>query len=146
MNYVFDIDGTLSKVGTRIECLNRTPKNWDEFYERCGEDEPNEPIVAICRALICYGVHHVWFLTGRRESCRRDTDFWLIKHHLEAYNGLIMRPDGDFRHDTIVKPELMAAAGLTPENVTAIFEDRNSMVEQWRKMGFTCLQVADGNF
>jgi hypothetical protein len=57
-----------------------------------------------------------------------------------------MRPNGDLRHDTEVKPELLATAGITPENTVCILEDRNSMVKKWRELGFTCLQVEDGDF
>jgi len=54
-----------------------------------------------------------------------------------------MRPNGDTRHDTIVKPELLAKAGIEP---VLVFEDRNSMVEYWRSVGVCCCQVAEGDF
>ena len=31
---VVDIDGTISKVGDRIKCLEQSPKDWDSFYAR----------------------------------------------------------------------------------------------------------------
>jgi len=59
---------------------------------------------------------------------------------------ILMRKDGDFRHDTITKPESLAEAGIPLDNIAFVLEDRNSMVSHWRKLGLTCLQVAEGDF
>jgi len=143
---VFDIDGTLSIVGDRLECLK--DKDWDSFYARCGEDTVNEPIASVCRAMDYFD--HVIYITGRRESCRDDTVNWIKENGLPWHPNhsarptiLLMRNDGDCRHDSVVKIELAAPF---MDKITSIFEDRNSMVETWRNAGFTCLQVADGDF
>lgn len=141
---VFDIDGTLSLVGDRKECLQRTPKDWDEFYARCGEDEVNPDIMWLARKLVreeCI----IIFVTGRREGCRRTTEAWLENAFGFCFQAeaLLMRPDGDYRHDTIVKPELVAPF---MDRIQMVFEDRDSMVKKWRELGITCLQVADGSF
>jgi len=140
--FVFDVDGTLFLVGDRIECLQRAVPSWDEFYERCDEDEPNMPVVLVCRALISAG-HAVWMLTGRRESVRDKTEAAFAKCGIAGHRGLLMRPDGDHRHDIAVKPELLQSEGIIP---TMIFEDRNSVVRHWRRIGIPCAQVADGDF
>ncbi len=145
---VFDIDGTLSIVGDRVKCLDQDPPNWDEFYERCGEDLPNSPVIQTLKALFHHPTvsYEIILLTGRRESVREKTVEWLRKHNLWHdldYDLLLMRPDGDFRHDTEVKPELLEKYGLKPD---LVFEDRNSMVAKWREMGIPCFQVADGDF
>ena len=57
-----------------------------------------------------------------------------------------MRKDVDFRHDTIVKPELLEKEGIKLEDIAFVLEDRNSMVAKWREMGLICLQVAEGDF
>jgi len=145
-NYVFDMDGTLSIVGARLECLERDPKDWDEFYVRCGEDRPNRPICQIAEhmSVTTDATIKIWILTGRRESCRQKTLKWLERNHVYiGSNQLLMRPDGDFRHDTIVKPEMLAKAFVDPY---IVFEDRNGMVEYWRSKGICCVQVADGDF
>ena len=59
---------------------------------------------------------------------------------------LLMRKDVDFRHDTIVKPELLEKEGIKLEDIAFVLEDRNSMVVKWREMGLICLQVAEGDF
>lgn len=137
---VFDIDGTLSIVGDRLRHLEN--KDWDSFYKACGEDEVNEPIAKVCRALMIN--NEIIFVTGRREGVRGKTIRWLINNRLwDNSHMLLMRRDGDKRHDTIVKPELVHHF---IDNIEMIFEDRASMVEKWRELGITTLQVAEGNF
>ena len=142
MVVVFDIDGTLSIVGDRLKYLQLSPPDWDAFYNACGTDTCNEPIWAVYSAIRCkYGIR---FVTGRREGCREDTLAWMKKNLINCPpEHLLMRKDGDTRHDTEVKPELVEDF---KDEILMIFEDRASMVKKWRDLGFTCLQVADGDF
>jgi len=139
---VFDLDGTLSLVGDRIKLLQQAKKDWDAFYEACDQDEPNKPVIRLCRHLQTHGI--VKIVTGRRESVRDKTMDWLEKHGVNIPpEHLHMRKQGDYRHDTVVKPELV-------ENfiskIDIVFEDRNSMVSKWRELGLCCCQVAEGDF
>ena len=139
---IFDIDGTLSIVGDRLKCLKED--DLDGFYSRCGEDKVNNTIANLCSLL--YQDNDIYYVTGRRESCRKDTIKWLNENHLPIEsNGtkLFMRKNGDFRHDTIVKLELVEKF---KDNIDMVFEGRNSMVKAWRRAGITCLQVAEGDF
>lgn len=142
---VFDIDGTLSLVGSRIECLQRTPKNWDEFYARCGEDSYNVPIWLLLIQLSQAPGLEIHLVTGRRESCREETQKWIetVDGHRCPDTNLHMRSNDDYRHDTLVKPELVAPF---INRIQMVFEDRDSMVKKWRELGITCLQVAEGKF
>ena len=141
---VVDVDGTLTKVGDRVKCLEQKPANWDEFYDRCGEDEPVQPIIDLVNKLQLS--HFTVFLTGRRESCRDATMLWFRQNHVLGPDALLMRPDDDFRHDTILKPELLKQHGISADMIAFALEDRNSMVAKWRELGVTCLQVAEGDF
>ena len=139
---VFDLDGTLSVVGDRLKYLQQEPKDWDSFYKACGEDKLNFPIAEILTHLRFN--YQIRIVTGRRDSEKYKTLKWL------ELNGLCipdyhvhMRKAGDFRHDTIVKPELIEEF---KDQILMIFEDRQSMVDKWRELGYTCLQVAPGDF
>ena len=50
----------------------------------------------------------------------------------------------------VVKPDLLeyilTQLQLKKEDVHFILEDRDSMVQKWRELGYTCLQVREGNF
>lgn len=143
MIVVFDIDGTLSIVGDRLKYLQLDPPDWDAFYDACGEDSVNKHIRMIFKSLMTTG-HDIRFVTGRRESCRKDTLDWMQANYIECPSEhLLMRADGDTRHDTEIKPELVAEF---IDQIAVVFEDRNSMVEKWRELGLTCVQVAEGNF
>jgi len=145
---IVDIDGTISKVGERLKYLQSDPKDWDSFYNDCFEDEPIDQIISLVDTLYWAGYNLV-FCTGRRESCREKTINWMKKHfetEVVNRNLLLMRPDKDHRHDTEVKPELLKKAGIELNEVAFVLEDRNSMVQKWRELGLTCLQVAEGDF
>ena len=141
---VVDIDGTISKVGDRIKCLEQSPKDWDSFYARCGEDLPNEDVLELIKT-IQYD-YTIIFVSGRRESCREDTVEWLDKYDINNYEELLLRKDRDYRHDTIVKPELLLNFLGSYDEVAFVLEDRSSVVKKWRELGLTCLQVAEGDF
>ena len=144
---VVDIDGTISKVGDRLKYLKIDPPDWDKFYDDCFEDEPIKEIIHLVNKL--GSIFHIIFCTGRRESVREKTFGWLRHNCLYIPNSekyLLMRPNGDKRHDTEVKPELLENAGIELNEIQMVLEDRNSMVKKWRELGLICLQVADGNF
>ena len=92
--------------------------------------------------------YKIVFCTGRRESCREKTLKWLNKYfepEIAKFSLILMRHDNDHRHDTVVKPELLINAGIEFRSIAFVLEDRNSVVQKWRELGLTCLQVADGN-
>ncbi|MFJ5071268.1 hypothetical protein ACIQC7_33105 [Kitasatospora sp. NPDC088556] len=57
-----------------------------------------------------------------------------------------MRPTGDSRRDSIVKVEIFDAHVRDTYNVTCVLDDRTQVVQAWRAIGLTVLQVADGDF
>lgn len=143
---VVDIDGTIAKVGDRLKYLQQEKKDWDAFYEHCNEDEPIRDIIELIELMQIHE-YNIVFCTGRRESVRKKTKDWLFNNTWYTKKcKLLMRKDNDWRPDTEVKPELLANAGITPDDVWFILEDRDSMVTKWRELGYRCLQVADGKF
>lgn len=58
-----------------------------------------------------------------------------------------MRPD-DRRYDPdwVIKQEMLDRMNETGHNVRVAVDDRNQVVEMWRRNGVTCFQVADGDF
>jgi hypothetical protein len=56
------------------------------------------------------------------------------------------RKSGDNRKDSVVKEEIFNEHIKPNFIVEFVLDDRNQVVEMWRKLGLTCLQVADGNF
>jgi len=57
-----------------------------------------------------------------------------------------MRKDNDFRPDEEIKKEIYNNFIKDDYNIFFVLDDRTKVVNMWRSLGLTCLQVADGNF
>ena len=140
---IVDIDGTLAHMGSR--------NPFD--LKRVGEDSLDETIREI--------VHnwqeadpnhrHVIIMSGRDDTCRRETEQWLFDHDVK-YCELIMRPpewvdgNGGKLADYIVKSRLYDDWIKGVYNVRFVLDDRQQVVDMWRKRGLKCLQVQPGDF
>lgn len=136
---IVDIDGTVALMN------GRGPFEWDRVHE----DIPNRPVVNIINALqeAMKDYASVLFVSGRDETCRMATLAWLKVHMAnEAPWSLFMRPRSDFRKDAVVKEEIYREKIEPHFDVIAVFDDRNQVVDMWRSLGLTCLQVAPGDF
>jgi hypothetical protein len=89
-------------------------------------------------------MYEIVFCSGRPERCRADTEAWLKKHDFNHY-ALWMRQDGDFRRDDIVKQEILDKY-IDKDRVLFVLDDRDQVVDMWRRNGLTCFQVAEGDF
>lgn len=150
---IFDMDGTLTVVGDRLKYItldeDRKRKDWPSFLDACGEDEVNEPIAEIYTLMRPH--YYTIILTGRDEKYYDVSMDWLRRNKLPYPDATLMRPHNDRRHDTIVKPEVLERWLKEDDrymqyHVKMVFEDRASMVDMWRAIGYTCLQVAPGDF
>lgn len=132
---IVDIDGTLATM------TGRAPYDWSRVHE----DAPVEAIVELV-GLLRQG-HQIIFMSGRDEACRQATEEWLDLHVDRSDDEpLHMRPRGDKRRDSAVKAELFDAHVRDHFNVRYVLDDRQQVVDMWRAIGLTCLQVAEGNF
>lgn len=141
---IVDIDGTLTKVGNRVKCLEGDKPDWDTFYSRCREDEPVDSVISFVIEAHIAG-YVIVLCSGRRESCRKDTEAWMERFSV-PWDYMLLRKDGDFRHDILVKPEMILEQFGSFDGFRYVLEDRNSMVKKWRELGLLCFQVADGDF
>jgi beta-phosphoglucomutase-like phosphatase (HAD superfamily) len=65
---------------------------------------------------------------------------------LSNFEAIYMRADGDFRQDYVIKEEILDRDILPNYSPQMAFDDRNRVVEMWRRRGIPCLQVASGDF
>lgn len=130
---IVDIDWTVAHKG------DRSPYD----YSKVLEDTPHKDIIELLQGL--HPVFKIWFVTGRDESCRRDTLEWLNNHIPFKFEFLYMRKANDKRGDDIIKHEI---ASQIAKNyyIFAVFDDRDRVVRAWRKAWIRCLQVQEGNF
>lgn len=146
---VCDLDGTLADCEHRVHHVRNTPKNWDAFFAGVREDRVNYPVLSVLNKFVDYEgfQYKLIFCSGRPERCRADTEAWLMEQACLAKDDytLLMRKDGDFRADHIVKQEILDNS-IPKERVLFVLDDRQQVVDMWRRNGLTCFQVAEGNF
>lgn len=158
--YIFDLDGTLALVEHRRYLVEGANKDWRAFFAACVDDAPNLPVIRTLQALRSGGAE-IWVWSGRSDEVRSETVEWLCKHgcmgnkltdFLPAWpfgapKRFRMRKAGDFRTDVEVKREWLSEIE-PPEwsRLTAVFDDRQCVVDMWRSAGVPCFQVAPGEF
>lgn len=132
--FLVDIDGTVATM------TSRGPHD----YGRVGEDEPNEAVIRVVRAMYTVG-YRIILVSGRTDRVKNKTIAWLLEQYV-PFDELHMRADGDNRVDWKVKYDLFNEHIRDKYDVAGAFDDRNQVVKLWRKMGLTCFQVAEGDF
>jgi hypothetical protein len=118
---------------------HRGPFDWSKV----DRDDYDLAVVATLRKLS--QTDKIILLSGRDEEAREKTLEWL-EFYMIPFDALYMRPKGDFRKDTIIKKELYNQHLKDKFNVIAVFDDRTSVVQMWRKLGLKCFEVEHHDF
>ena len=142
---LFDIDGTLADINHRRPFLDGSNPDWRSFNDNMGDDTPNVAVVELYKTLWASNAYDLILVTGRNERFREVTEQWLTWNDI-PFSRLIMRLDDDNRVDFKVKQDILD--NLLAEGKTIAFsvDDRQQVVNMWRKNGITCLQCDEGNF
>ena len=149
---IFDLDGTLADIDTRraISLKSNGKMDWDKFFDpkNISLDDPNIPVIKMAQMLDSQGFNIVIF-SGRSTKTRTATKHWL-KTHGVPFNDfdLHMRPTSDdwhFMKDSTLK-QIWLDSVVNKDDVFAVFDDRQQVVDMWRDNGLTVFQVADGDF
>lgn len=141
MKIVFDLDGTLADTEHRTHLA--VAKNWKAYFDACALDTVIQEIAEINAVLATLG-HRVEIWTGRSDGVRELTRQWLDDQDIFTYD-LKMRPAQDHRPDYVIKEEWLHALPKE-EWPELVFEDRQQVVDMWRRNGIRCCQVAKGDF
>lgn len=129
-----DIDGTVALMN------GRNPYDYSKVFD----DLPNTPIVTLVRDLDVE--NRILFVSGRPDSCKELTNCWIGLNVTGTHeNKLFMRKTWDSRPDYQVKEEIYREI-CKDYYVDYVIDDRTQVVSRLRALGFTVLQVADGNF
>jgi hypothetical protein len=150
---ICDIDGTIADLTHRRKFVDGSlgKKDWKSFHAAMDQDTPHYDIIELLEAFIFKETYTPIFVTGRYENKREVTQQWLTRHiYLPGRWNLFMRPDDDFRQDDVVKEEIyerhLIPEGVNPHSTLFVLDDRDRVVNMWRRNGFRVLQVAPGNF
>lgn len=131
---IFDLDGTLAKIGDRSPYDGKS----------CAKDLVNESVRQLYWNTQQSDVKMIIF-SGRNGDSEPETREWLKNNDIK-FDELHMRKVGDDRKDSIIKTEMFDEYVRDKYNVLYIVDDRNQVVDMWRSLGITCLQVAPGDF
>lgn len=135
---ICDVDGTVALRGSRGP--------YD--LTRVSEDKPNLFVIsAVFGAWMVTG-YQLIFTSGREEIALHDTREWLESEFCGTGFLLLMRGIGDQRPDDAVKQEMLDKISETYD-VFGAFDDRNRVVDMWRRNGIPTMQVCsreDGDF
>jgi hypothetical protein len=134
---IVDIDGTLAHNNG-----GRSPYD----YTRVLEDDVDPDV----RALMKYHWDKgdvVIICSGRDNDCLEETQEWLIENGVK-FDFLYMRPTvkGQKDPDWVIKLAIFNEKIRHNYNVRFVLDDRQQVVQLWRRLGLKCWQVADGNF
>lgn len=131
---IFDLDGTLAHI------TDRSPYDGAS----CLNDEVNVSVATLFD-IIGSNVTKRFIFSGRNGESEPQTKEWLNKHNI-YYDELHMRKPGDNRDDAIVKEEMFDEFIRDQYNVLFVVDDRQRVVDMWRRLGLTCLQCNYGSF
>jgi hypothetical protein len=148
---IFDLDGTLALIDKRrqISTKDNGKMDWDKFFDPNNIilDDPNWPVIKTLRLFKESGFRIV-ILSGRSKSTKDATREWLDRFNV-PFDVLKMRPTSNefkFMRDDDLKEGWLNELFSDKKEIFAVFDDRNKVVEMWRRNGITCFQVADGDF
>lgn len=145
MKVIFDVDGTLMNIEHRRHFVNDGNNDWKAFEDAMVNDVPNFPIMHIAFDMSNDDNHEVVIVSARNERHREITEKQINDCGVK-FEHLFLREDDDFRPDHVFKQDVLDAlidADWWPE---LVFDDRNNVVDMWRRNGIVCAQVAEGDF
>lgn len=138
---IVDLDGTLA--------LNTSGR---PFYgEGCDEgflkDTCVESVADAVRNYCDNSNVQLIIMSGREgtELGTKNTQEWLDKNYLHP-DMLLMRKEGDYRPDEVVKRELFDTHIRGNYYIDFVIDDRDKVVKMWRDLGLLCLQPWEGKF
>lgn len=142
---IFDIDGTLADISERRKLIEGGKKDWKEFHNNYHTDVINKPVVDLYTALQDSCKFTMVIVTGRSSIYRAVTEAWLTWNNI-TYDNLYMRPEGDNRNDSIIKQEILDYLIQQDHNILFTVDDRQRVVDMWRRNDIVCLQCDYGDF
>jgi len=131
---IFDLDGTLA--------FNNGKRGWFD------SDVSTDEICGIVKEQIKFHVKNnrkIFIVTGRDDKAEDSTIKWLDFNEI-YYDRLYMRKFGDYRSDVEVKTEIYLNEFKDKYHIYLAYEDREILVQMYRKLGIKCFQVEWGRY
>lgn len=145
---IADIDGCCLDPKGRLHYADK--RDWGAYHAAWNLDVPIAQGVLIYRMLLSNPLYEVLFVTAREEKAR-DYTLRQLQTHVSigiTNRQLLMRSNNDYdgqggTPDYVLKPRLVREAGYRVEDIFLVFEDRQTMVDEWRRLGCVVYQTAE---
>ncbi len=138
---VFDLDGVLSDATRRQHYLEWPRRDWETFFEECGEDEL---IAEVARVLECLDPGlRVVLLTARPIRVQHQTLGWLKRYDLR-WDLLVMRDWGDYMAAPSFKRLTVHELRDYGFDLRLAFEDDQRNVDMFHDEGVPCVYIHSG--
>ena len=140
---VFDMDGVLSDAVGRQHFIERGRRNWDAFFDACGEDAV---IAELARVLELLDPElQIVLLTGRPMRVQPQTLAWLERYDLR-WDLLVMRARGDYSQVTWYKRDSVDELRHFGFDLRLAFEDDPNNFAMFHAMGIPCVYIHSGYY
>lgn len=140
---VVDIDGVLSDAAQRQHYLEAPRRDWDAFFEACGDD----PVIDEVRVLLDLldPALRIVLLTARPARVHQLTEAWLRRYHIR-WDLLLMRPWGDYEVARDFKQSSVWDLRDHGFELRIAIEDDLRNVEMFRREGVPCIYFHSGYY
>jgi phosphoglycolate phosphatase-like HAD superfamily hydrolase len=140
---IFDMDGVLSDAVGRQHFIEKGRRNWDAFFDACGEDAV---IAELARVLELLDPElQIILLTGRPMRVQPQTLAWLDRYDLR-WDLLVMRARGDYSQVTWYKRDSVDELRHFGFDLRLAFEDDPNNFAMFHAMGIPCVYIHSGYY
>jgi hypothetical protein len=140
---VFDMDGVLSDASRRQHYLDRPFRDWEAFFQACGDDE----LIAEVARLLDVIDHdlRIVLLTARPLRVQGQTLAWLDRYQLR-WDLLVMRDFGDYGASRDFKQRSVHELRAYGLQLELSFEDDVRNVAMFHAEGIPCVYIHSGYY
>ena len=140
---IVDLDGVLSDAASRQHYLEAPRRNWDAFFEACGDDPVIEEVKVLLDML--HPRLQIVLLTARPERVHHLTEAWLRRYQIR-WDLLVMRPWGDYDYARDFKQASVWDLRRYGFELRLAIEDDRRNVEMFRAEGIPCIYFHSGYY
>jgi phosphoglycolate phosphatase-like HAD superfamily hydrolase len=140
---VFDLDGVLSDAASRQHYLEGPWRDWEAFFEACGDDPLIEEVARLLGLLDPALV--IVLLTARPAWVRPQTLAWLHRYRLR-WDLLVMRDVGDYWAARDFKRRSVTELREAGFELVLSFEDDRRNVAMFRDEGIPSVYIHSGYY
>ena len=122
-----DIDGTIANIDHRLKYVSGDKKDWKSFFGSMSEDLGRWDIINNLNNFFNLG-YEIFFVSGRPDNYRKQTEKWLSTRIPFEYKALFMRMAGNHEEDYVIKKRIFETYFKNPDLIKYIFDDRPQVI------------------